>query len=495
MTTAVGEELAALAEYVSTCPLDEIPEPVREHARGLILDQIGVSLTGARQAAYRELLAATAGLGLDGTGPALVLAPGAPRRSPYAATLLNAAASHLSELGEGVSRAVVHASNAVVPAALAYADAHPVTGEQLLRAVALGCETLIRFGIAVNLPPGSAGQGDVAAAYLRGWWTPIVLAPVGAATAWVLLGGGGNGELREAWATALNLAPAAGVPFILGGASTKGLGMGVGCATGIAAAEVALRQRPAAEPVSARPVGEAGYDPLTGWMPLLVPEPNPTALVRELGREWELDYPLYKYIATVGPLHAAAEAVFDLLAAHPIEPAEVVDVLVEGYQRTVQFLGRPYPHTAEEAKTSLAHTLAVALVTGDRRALLHEGFEPAARSNLEIGRIAGLVRAVREPQFHAEYPRRSAKARLTVTTRTGQQHTTEVDRDALGRYHRPSRDDLTGKFVDATGHLLAEADARRLAERVWSIEQVLRAGDLTDTIARLLAGQAGEATP
>lgn len=495
MTTVVSGELAELAEFVSGCRLDEIPDPVLDHARGLILDQLGVCLTGARQTGYWDLAEAVSGLGLASAGPALVLAPGAPRRGPYAAALLNAAASHLSELGEGVSRAVVHVSNAVVPAALAYADTHPVTGSQLLRAVALGCETLIRFGIAVNQPPDTpTDAGDIAAAYLRGWWTPIMLSPVGAATAWVLLGGGGSRELREAWSTALNVGPATGVAFVLGGAPTKGLGMGLGCASGIAAAEVALRQtRDEPAPVAGEPTGEPGYDPVTGWMPLLGSPPNPAAFTRELGRAWELDYPLYKYIATVGPLHAAVEAVFDLVEAHPIAPAEVVDVLVEGYQRTVQFLGRPHPRTAEEAKTSLAHTLAVALVTRDRRAMLHDAFEPVVRTDPEVGRIAGLVRAVREPTFHAEYPRRSSKSRVTITTRDGQQYRAEVDRDALPRYHRPSREDLTGKLVAATGHLFAEADARRLAERCWAIEELSRAGDLTDQLAGLLAEQTGEA--
>jgi 2-methylcitrate dehydratase PrpD len=488
MTTQGGHVpssvLDDLAGFVCAHPIGDIPEPVREHARALIVDQVGVCLTGSRQEAFRRLLAVQAPLGLDHDGPALVLAADAPRRSPYAAVLLNAAASHLSELGEGVSRAVVHASNAVVPAALAAADRNPVTGEQVLRAVALGCETLIRFGLTVNSPPDLSGaSGDVAAAYLGGWWTPIVLSPIGAATAWTLLGGGGPRQLRDAWLTALNSAPATSVSFILGGDSTKGLAMGLGCASGVAAAEVALRS----EPDAAAPVEPS--DPVTGWLPLLVPEGNPAALVRELGHRWELDYPLYKFFATVGPLHAAVEAVFEILARQSVPHEEVTDILVEGYQRTVQFLGRPRPGTAEEAKTSLCHALAVAVVTGSRDTLLHDAFEPDLRGDGAVAAVAGKVRAVCHPVFDEEYPRRSARSRVTISLANGDRHVCEVDRDALPRYHRPSRVDITDKFVAATAHAWPEAEARHLADLLWSVQELPLARHLTDSIAGVLAGQ------
>jgi hypothetical protein len=95
---------------------------------------------------------------------------------------------------------------------------------------------------------------------------------------------------------------------------------------------------------------------------------------------------------------------------------------------------------------------------------------------------------VRHPTFDAEYPRRSSRARVTITLTNGDRHVAEVDRDALARYHRPSRADLTDKFVAATGHAFGEDDARRLAARVWSVERAPRAGDLTDTLAGLLVG-------
>lgn len=478
-TEAVEGTAVELAAFLSRCALADVPEPVREHARGLVLDQIGVTLLGSRQRAYAHLRSQIADLGLLGDGPSLVLAAGGRRASPYAATLLNAAASHLSELGEGVSRAVVHVSNATVPVVLAHADRIGATGEDVVRAVALSCEALIRFGLAVNWPPGEPSPtGDIAAAYLAGWWTPTVLSPLGAVTACLLLEGAEPADLLRGWAAAANCAPATSVSFVLGGDPAKGLAMGVGCATGVLAA-------------SLRGDGFEDVQHLaTGWMPRLVPHVNAAPLGRDLGERWELDYPLYKYMATVGPLHAALEAVFAILDRHVIAPEDVTDVRVESYQRTVQFLGRSRPATAEEAKTSLAHAIGVALVEQRREALLHDAFEPTARTDARIAAVADTVRTERNPVYDAEYPRRSARARVTITLADGRDHVAEIDRDALPRYHRPDHDDLTEKFVGATRHLLVEADARSIAAAAWSLDRNPDARALSHEIGDALAAAA-----
>lgn len=446
-----------LAEFLAAAGTD-VPAGPRRHATGLLLDSLGVMVLGSRQPAFGSTVAGLTATGVLGSGDATVFTDSPWSTTPYGATLLNATAMHLSEMGEGVSRAVVHVSNAVAPAALAVLSHRPdVGGERLVRAMALAMEATIRFGLLLNRPASASEQGDAAVAYKAGWWTPSMLGGIGAATVSGLLTGLTPAQLVHAWGITLNCAPATSVEFVLGGAGGKGASMGVGCASGLLAAGLAG-------------AGVTGEADIAHWAGLLSPDPNPARLTAGLGHSWELDFPLYKYFATVGPLHAAMEASLAIARRYRFSPADVERVEVLGYARTAQFLGTARPRNAEAAKTSLRHTVAVALATGDDSAFIERAFAAELRGDEVVGALADRVSARVDPAIDAEYPMRSARARVIVHLRSGEQLVEEVNRDALPRYHGPSHEDLTAKFcaiVGSAGH--SATAARAVAERIWRL--------------------------
>ena len=62
----MGREIEELAQFVARTRCEDIPEPVRAHARLVLLDTLGVILAGGERpevAALRERLGATAGTG------------------------------------------------------------------------------------------------------------------------------------------------------------------------------------------------------------------------------------------------------------------------------------------------------------------------------------------------------------------------------------------------------------------------------------------------
>src|SRR5690348_15719279 len=94
----MGQAIEALAQFVAGTPWEAIPAAVREHAKLVVLDTLGVILAGSVQpevAATRARLIATGGQG------ATVLAPGAPTTDPRTAALLNGLAGRSIELCEG----------------------------------------------------------------------------------------------------------------------------------------------------------------------------------------------------------------------------------------------------------------------------------------------------------------------------------------------------------------------------------------------------------
>ncbi len=94
----MGEAIEKLARFIAVTPWDAIPEAVREHAKLVLLDTVGVILAGSVQpevAAVRARLTATGGHG------ATIYAPGAPTSDPRTAAFLNGLAGRSIELCEG----------------------------------------------------------------------------------------------------------------------------------------------------------------------------------------------------------------------------------------------------------------------------------------------------------------------------------------------------------------------------------------------------------
>src|SRR2546428_4758992 len=94
----MGKAIEELAHFVAGTPWETIPEALREHAKLVLLDTVGVILAGSVQpevAGVRAPLTATGGRG------ATVYAPGWPTTDPRTAALLNGLAGRPIEPCEG----------------------------------------------------------------------------------------------------------------------------------------------------------------------------------------------------------------------------------------------------------------------------------------------------------------------------------------------------------------------------------------------------------
>src|SRR4029077_20471995 len=95
---AMGHAIEELARFAADTPWETIPKAVREHAKLVLLDTLGVMIAGSVQpevAGWRARLTATGGRG------ATVYAHGWPTTDPRTAALLNGLAGRSIELCEG----------------------------------------------------------------------------------------------------------------------------------------------------------------------------------------------------------------------------------------------------------------------------------------------------------------------------------------------------------------------------------------------------------
>lgn len=141
----------ALADFTAGLSLRDIPPGVRDRAKLLILDSLGVGLASNAYGFADTALAgisALAGMGGD-TGDSTVI--GRIGRLPVRdAALANGILIHGLDFDDTHLGSIIHATAATLPCALTFAEHLRVDGATLLVAYAAGMETAIRVGAAAR---------------------------------------------------------------------------------------------------------------------------------------------------------------------------------------------------------------------------------------------------------------------------------------------------------------------------------------------------------
>jgi 2-methylcitrate dehydratase PrpD len=463
-----------LARFVATATFEQIPGDMIEQARKLTLDAIGCGLLGSRMELAPTLLDVLGGS--PDECEAIVLGYGGERRSLLAATTVNVAFIHQTELGEGVSRATVHTSTVVVPTALALAQQRRVSGKDFLRAVALGCETFIRFGYAASTDPANkeqaAGKGDHAVALQKGFAPISGLAPLASAAVAGVLWNFDPETMHRAFGVAVCQCPMTPVAIIHEGSTGKGAFCGVATANGIISARLAA-------------AGVTGISDIVGtWFPMWLPAFDPSKLNSRLGQHYELSYIGFKYLASIGPTHASIQATFDILEeSGPLAPDEIDDILIEGYVRVQYFYTPPPVTTAEAVKTNVAACVAEAIVWRDRNTFLLEAFTPKHFLDPRNVVVSKKVRVVVKQEYEDLYPFTSSKVCVTIRMKDGRAFRREFDRNSERRYHYPERSDIEAKFRAVTRRSLSAEVADKVIDAVWNLDASDDAGHLVELLS------------
>src|SRR5947199_4552687 len=154
----MGQQIEELAKFVAATRWEDVPEPVRRHAKLVLLDTLGVILAGGARPEVirrRERLAASAGSG------ATVYARSWPIHDPRTAALLNGIAGRSIELCEGLRLVSGQAAMQVLPAVLAVGEQARASGSGMLAALILGYEVVGRLSSGFTPRPLAHQNGQV----------------------------------------------------------------------------------------------------------------------------------------------------------------------------------------------------------------------------------------------------------------------------------------------------------------------------------------------
>ncbi len=329
----------------AVAPIDETAAHEAKHVACLsLLDWIGVAVAGADEPVSQIVRDYVASDG--GTPEASVI--GHPTKLPArAAALSNGAASHALDYDDTHFLHLGHPTVAVVPAALALAEKHKVSGAAFLDAVLVGVETACRVGEWL-------GRGH----YQHGFHQTATSGTFGAAAAAARLLG--LDEDRTAHALGLAATKASGLKSQFG-TMGKPYHAGLAAQSGVEAALLA------AAGFISRP---DGMECEQGFGATHAGEGNDGALgLGTLGRSFVFSEVQHKFHACCHGTHAPLEALISARDDHGIAPEDVSRVEITVNPRLLKVCNLEQPATGLEAKFSFRLTAAMALYGHDTTVL------------------------------------------------------------------------------------------------------------------------------
>jgi len=417
----MGAQIEELAQFVAETRCADIPEPVRRHARLVLLDTLGVILAGGERpevTALRERLSASAGSG------ATVYARGWPGHDARTAAMLNGIAGRAIELCEGLRLVSGQAAMQTLPAVLAVGEAAGSSGSEMLAAFILGYDVVGR--VSVGFTPRSLAHqnGQVS----------LLAAAAAAARLRGLDAAGVSRSMRIA--TTLLLTPS--YTNAVAGATTLNVAGGMSGFAGSLAPDLALAGFEAQPDAIEEALGQLVGGGFTA-----------DGMLDELGQRWEITRNYFRLYACCNPIHPSLDCLAACLEELKPRPEQVARIEVATY-RFASVMRNPDPPNYFASKYSLPHAAAAMVVRGGA------GFAELDDSALADPVIAGLRQRVHieeDPAMTQQAPR-LRPARVTVILTDGRRATHARD-SHRGDFHAPfGEDEIRAKFRELAGTVL-----------------------------------------
>lgn len=448
LSSAHNESSRRIAEYTASFKYASIPANVRDRARHLVLDSIGIAIaSGGYEFANRALAAVTA---LDeGAGASAVI--GHDRRLELRnAILMNGILVHGLDYDDTHARGVIHATASVLPTVLGLAGAKQCSGEQLLAAYVLGIEIATRLA--------SVAKGGF---HQLGFHPTGLIGTFGCtmAAAWLL--GASEQQSRDALGLAISTASGS-LEFLQDGAWNKRMHPGWAGVAGLTCATMAMHgYKGTSEPIE----GRFGlYNSYLGerW------DYDLSQATAGFGQTWELEAVSVKPLPACHFTHAAIDAairihrqgvnVNEIAGIHVLVPQQVIKTVCEPE------LAKRRPANSYEAQFSIPYLVGTALLKG--RLGLADIEEPAL-SDPEVLKLCQITTYAADPD--TSFPK-YYDGEVIVRLKNG---CSIREREAINRgaVDRPlSAEDIREKFHENASLRVSERRARQLEQAVLDLD-------------------------
>jgi 2-methylcitrate dehydratase PrpD len=367
----------------------------------------------------------------------------------------------------------LHPSAAVVPAALAAAEASGATGRELLCAVAAGDELVVRVGMA-----GYDPELGNSVFFEKGLHATSIAGTLGAALAAAMVYRLGEEEIGHA--VAISASMGAGIiEANRTGGTVKRIHCGWAAHAGVTAAELA------AYGLTGPPtVFEGRFGFLQAY---LDDNANADALSRGLGDSWELSRVFFKPYPANHFTHAGIDAAIQL-REEGLEVGEIESIELGVASPVLRTIAQPEeekarPESGYAAQFSGPFTVATALVGGGGLGVSLDDFTDEVVGNPMKLDLASRVRCSADEECNCIFPNQFP-AVLRVHLKNGERREARVSHNRGGPENPLSDEELETKFHTNATRALSREDAEDLRTALQDLENV----DRVDEITRLAQG-------
>jgi len=444
-TTASPTVAERVAEVIASLPRTT-PHAMEATCGSLLVDIAGLCLAARETDFMRAMLAAT-----DEPGPCTVIGQ-REGRSVAMAALCNGTAAHGEDFDDTYEGGPIHAGAVIVPAVLATAEAHGLTGADAGLGIAAGCEVMCRLCAVAPKRVHQAGFHPTAVFGAIG-----AAAGVGAALALDAK------QLVDAMGIAASMASGI-IEYLAEGAWTKRMHPGWAAQSGYRAARMAQ-----AGFVGPRTVFEGDHGFFQAFAHTR--DGSYREMLEGFGAEWLAARIAFKPYACGTMAHPYIDCARELVAAG-LDPQEVQAIECETAEGIVHRLWEPLadkqrPPNGYAAKFSIPYAVAVAMLRND--AGLPE-YDEAVVRDPKVRALAAKVRYRIDPGN--PYPRRFT-GHLCVTLRNGEVREARRDHFGGGVDEPLTFDDIVAKFRANASH--GGARVSQLDDMLTHLSRVLRA--------------------
>lgn len=453
-----------LAQFAAGFGYDAIPQRVRERARFLMLDALGIAYASTQfDFAQRSFAAAAELSAMEGAGASAVFGFST-RLKLRDAVLLNGILVHGLDYDDTHVPGVIHATSSSFPLALGLAAQLGRSGRDLLTAYVLGVEISSRL-----------------AAVAKGGFHQVGFHPTGLiGTFGCILAAGylhGMNAAQMTMAQGIGLSVAAGsLEFLEDGSWTKRMHPGWAGVAAITASALARHGF-----VGPQGAFEGRFGLFPSHLGSHAAQCDYGLATQGLGKEWEIDQIAVKPFPACHFTHGCADSAI-AIRNQGVKAADIQHVRAKIAQEVVKTVCEPVankrrPANEYDAKFSIPYIVASSLIHG--KFGLAELGESALRDPVTLA-LADKVDYEADPA--SGFPKYYS-GEVIVKLKDGREisHREQVNRGAADR--PISNNDIVAKFMDNAMQAVSRARAEELRDALLLMEDFDSAADLADVLA------------
>ncbi|MEO1470785.1 MAG: MmgE/PrpD family protein [Pseudomonadota bacterium] len=453
---AIGDLTAsqALSAWLADLTPGAVPAEMARVATLDLLDAAGLCVTAARTD-YARAVAGT----WDADGPCSAIGHARGYDAAGAATL-NGLGIHGEDFDDTLEGAPIRVGAMTIPAALAAAERHGMSGRRAFLGVVAGLETVCRLN---HVAPGHMH---------RAGFHPVgVVGALGAAAAAGVAMGLSAAQLTRAFGLAGSFASGI-IEYLTDGAWTKRLHPGWAAQSGVRAAALAR-----GDFLAPRTVLDGPHGFFHAFAPTATPDFS--HVTEGLGRDWYAEKIVFKPYACGTMIHPYIDCMIRL-ARQGVDPDRITRITCPTGEGLVHRLWEPLaakhaPGTGYAAKFSMPFCMAVGFFDGDA------GLAQFTDARANDPRVLGLARKIAYVIDPAnEYPR-NYSGHIRVELDDGRLIALDQPHMRGGRHEPLSAAEIHAKFRANCAHGGWDA-ARAGALKVW-IESLVHHPDMTGLAA------------